>query len=116
MTIGTLASLAMRLNGAAGSRAHDRVTVGTVLRALADGNIFDYLDRDRNLPGSPVGEGAGIEMDGVAAPERVWLQEHWRRMAAGYEPGQFHVDRSGLALLVAYTLHLIYCLDYVPPQ
>ena len=107
MTIGTLASLAMRLNGAAGSRAHDRVTVGTVLRALADGNIFDYLDRE---------VGAGIEMDGVAAPERVWLQEHWRRMAAGYEPGQFHVDRSGLALLVAYTLHLIYCLDYVPPQ
>ena len=28
-------------------------------------------------------------------------------MAQAYEPKQFHVSRSGLALLAAYILHLI---------
>jgi hypothetical protein len=36
--------------------------------------------------------------------------------AEGYETQQFHVNRSGLALLVAYLLHGILIRDYVPPR
>jgi hypothetical protein len=39
--------------------------------------------------------------------DRHQLQKEWRLMADGYEPAQFHVQRSGLCLLVAYTLHMI---------
>ena len=35
------------------------------------------------------------------------LVSSWRLMATAYGSSQFHVHRSGLALLVAYLLHLI---------
>jgi hypothetical protein len=37
-------------------------------------------------------------------------------MAQGFEPQQFHVQRSGLSLLVAYLLHLIDIMHVTPPQ
>jgi hypothetical protein len=39
--------------------------------------------------------------------DRHTLSSHWRMLAQAYEPKQFHVSRSGLALLAAYVLHLI---------
>jgi hypothetical protein len=37
-------------------------------------------------------------------------------MAEAYEPWQFHVRRSGLALLVAYVLHLVDVQHAVIPK
>ena len=37
-------------------------------------------------------------------------------MATAYEPKQFHVQRNGLALLVAYLLHLIDIFHAVIPK
>jgi hypothetical protein len=41
--------------------------------------------------------------------------QHWRTFATAYETQQFHVKRSGLALLVAYLLHLIQIRHVVIP-
>jgi hypothetical protein len=39
--------------------------------------------------------------------DRHTLSSHWRMLAQAFEPEQFHVSRSGLALLAADVLHLI---------
>jgi hypothetical protein len=107
MKIGTLTTLATHLNGAADSGKFDRITVGVVLRELGGGDILGLLEREM---------GDEVDLGRLSQDDRGRLVEHWRRMAAGFEPRQFHVDRSGLSLLVAYILHLIYCMDYVPPK
>jgi hypothetical protein len=39
--------------------------------------------------------------------DRHQLAQEWKVMSKAYDPGQFHVSRNGLALLVAYVLHMI---------
>jgi hypothetical protein len=40
----------------------------------------------------------------------------WTQMAEAFEPAQFHVRRSGLALLVAYLLHAIGIMHAIIPK
>jgi hypothetical protein len=70
-----------------------------VLRELRDGDIFVFLARE--LP-------AGVwEISTLTDVDRHKLSQHWRLFATAYEAEQFHVSRSGLALLVAYILALL---------
>jgi hypothetical protein len=39
--------------------------------------------------------------------DRHTLSGIWKTMAEGFEPRQYHVERNGLALLVAYLLNII---------
>lgn len=48
-----------------------------------------------------------IQLLGAAESGRFDLERHWKIFAQAYEPEQFRVRRNGLALLVAYVLHLI---------
>ena len=91
--------LAIQLNGAADSGEHDDITTAVVLRELHAGQIFDFLVQ--KLPSDVWAVSKVTDVD------RHTLSKYWRQMAEAYEPAQFHVHRSGLALLVAYLLHLI---------
>jgi hypothetical protein len=48
-----------------------------------------------------------VDLSKLTDVHRHTLLQHWRTFANSYETQQFHVRRSGLALLVAYLLHLI---------
>jgi len=61
--------------------------------------VFDFLTRE--LPATV------WEVSKITDVDRHKLAEHWHMLAAAYEPTQFHVSRNGLALLVAYVLHLL---------
>jgi hypothetical protein len=91
--------LAIQLNGAADSGHFDHITVAAVLRECHGGNVFEFLSRE--LPPSVWTVSKLTDVD------RHKLAQHWQMLAQAYEPAQFHVSRSGLALLVAYLLHLI---------
>jgi hypothetical protein len=91
--------LAIQLNGAADSGQFDHVTTAVMLRARSEGNVFDLLARE--LPARV------WEICTLTDVDRHKLSDHWRKPAAAYEPTQFHVSRNGLALLVAYVLHLL---------
>jgi hypothetical protein len=62
------------------------------------GDGFGYLAREL---------GSDVDLTKLTDVHRHDLLRHWRTFSAGYEPYQFHVRRNGLALLVAYLLHLI---------
>ena len=90
--------LAIQLNGAADSGHFDHITAAVVLRELQGGNVFEFLSRE--LP-------PGVwEVSKLTDVDRHMLSQHWQMLAKAYVPAQFHVSRSGLALLVAYLLHL----------
>ena len=94
------AVLATRLNGAADSGKHDNIDVRSALQHIQDGDVFEFLSRE-------TGEDVDYAIQKLTDVHRHRLLQHWRTMATAYEPSQFHVRRSGLALLVAYVLHLI---------
>jgi len=106
-TIRSLAILATHVNGAADSGKYDHITTDVVKRELAGGDIFAFLEREL---------GADVDVRRLTDVERHKLANWWRMWADAYETWQFHVDRSGLALLVAYLLHGILRLDSVPPR
>jgi hypothetical protein len=91
--------LAIQLNGAADSGHFDHITTAEILRVLQSGDAFDFLARE--LPASV------WEISKLTDVDRHTLSHHWRMLATAYEPQQFHVSRNGLALLVAYVLHLL---------
>ena len=91
--------LAIQLNGAVDSGQYDHITTAVMLRELDDGNVFELLARE--LPATV------WEISKLTDVDRHKLSNHWRLFAKAYEPRQFHVERSGLALLVAYVLHLL---------
>ena len=91
--------LAIQLNGAADSGHFDHITTAMMLRELRDGQVFDLLARE--LPATV------WEVSKLTDVDRHKLAQHWQMLAAAYEPAQFHVSRNGLALLVAYVLHLL---------
>jgi hypothetical protein len=47
------------------------------------------------------------EISKLTDVDRHQLAMEWKAMAKAYDPQQFHVSRNGLALLVAYVLHMI---------
>ena len=91
--------LAIQLNGAAGSGHFDHITATAVMRECQGGNVFEFLSRE--LPPGVWESASSTDVD------RHKLSQHRQMLARAYEPAQFHVSRSGLALLVTYLLHLI---------
>jgi hypothetical protein len=87
------------LNGAADSGRFDHITIAVIERELAAAAVFEYLSRE--LPATV------WEISRLTEFDRHQLSRHWQMLAQAYEPLQFHVCRSGLALLVAYLLHLL---------
>jgi hypothetical protein len=77
------------------------------INRLAGGDVFGFLASEL---------GADVDLSRLTDVDRLKLSGHWRMMADGYETRQFHVNNGGLALLVAYLLHMIACMDYVPPR
>jgi hypothetical protein len=67
---------------------------------IAKGDIFEFLSRE-------LGPDVDYALQKMTDVQRHVLLKHWRSMATGFETYQFHVRRSGLALLVAYLLYLI---------
>jgi len=91
--------LAIQLLGASDSGKFEHITTELVVRELQTGTLFERLEQE--LPA------AVWDIAKLTDVDRHKLSRHWQMMAAAYDPAQFHVNRSGLALLVAYVLHLI---------
>ena len=94
------AVLATHLNGAADSGRYSHIDTALMLKHVNDGDVFDFLRAE-----------LGADVDGALARltdvHQHMLIRHWRWLATGFETYQFHVRQSGLALLVAYLLHLV---------
>jgi hypothetical protein len=91
--------LAIQLNGAAQSGRCDHVTTSAVAGALEQGQVFRLLERE--LPEK------AWDICQLSDVDRHQLAQEWAMLAKAYDPEQFHVSRNGLALLVAYLLHMI---------
>ena len=107
-TIGAWSRLAIQLNGAADTGQHDGITTDVVVREIQADRIFDFLVE--RLPAEV------WTISKLTDVDRHTLSKMWKQMAEGYEPAQFHVRRSGLALLVAYLLHAIGIMHAVIPK
>ena len=70
------------------------------MRHIERGDVFEFLRTE-------LGPDVAYALGRLTDVHRHMLVKHWQTMAHGYETSQFHVQRSGLALLVAYLLHLI---------
>jgi hypothetical protein len=98
-TIQRYARLAIQLNSAVDSGDYGHLSVPVVIKEIKTGDIFDLLKRE--LP-------AGVwEIVKLTDVDRHTLAKMWKLAADGFEPRQYHVERNGLALLVAYLLNLI---------
>jgi|SRR6185503_10500794 hypothetical protein len=100
--------LAIQLNGAAESGRFDHITPGVIGDELDRDHIFEFLAAA--LPPQV------WEISQLTDVDRHELSHYWKAMAKAYEPAQFHVTRSGLALLVAYVLHGIDNLHATIPR
>ena len=98
-TIQRWSRLAIQLNGAAECGRFDHITTEVMVRELQNDRVFEFLQRE--LPAEVWAISKLTEVD------RHQLSKQWQMMAQAYEPEQFHVSRNGLALLVAYVLHLV---------
>jgi hypothetical protein len=98
---------AIQLNGAVDAGAHDHLTTAVIRREVQDGSVFDLLTRE--LPPSV------WAISKLTDTDRHELLQHWKQMTLAYDPEQFHVSRNGLALLVAYILHLLDIFHATPP-
>jgi hypothetical protein len=98
-TIQRYARLAIQLNGAVDSGAYDHLSVPVVIKEIKTGDIFAMLRRE--LPAT------AWEIVKLTDIDRHTLEKMWRVAADAFEPRQYHVERNGLALLVAYLLNLI---------
>ena len=93
------ARLALQLNGAMDTGDYGHLTVPVVVKEIRTGDIFALLKRE--LPASVWETAKLTDID------RHTLSKIWKMAADAFEPRQYHVERSGLALLVAYLLNLI---------
>ena len=91
--------LAIQLNGAAESGRFDHITTAVIANELERDHVFEFLGRE--LPNKV------WEICKLSDVDRHQLAQEWKMMAQAYEPAQFHVSRNGLALLVAFVLHMI---------
>ena len=94
------AVLATHLNGADDSRKYEHIDTDVIVRHIEHGDVFEFLRIE-------LGQDVAYALGKLTDVHRHMLVSHWRWMARGFETSQFHVQRSGLALLVAYLLHLI---------
>ena len=94
------AVLATHLNGAADSRKYEHIDTDVIVRHIESGDVFDFLRTE-------LGQDVAYALGKLTDIHRHLLVKHWQTMALAYETSQFHVQRSGLALLVAYLLYLI---------
>jgi hypothetical protein len=106
--IGCWSRLAIQFNGAADSGDYDAITTEVVMREIQAGRIFEFLTE--KLPAEV------WTISKLTDVDRHTLSKMWTQMAEGYEPAQFHVRRSGLALLVAYVLHAIGIMHAIIPK
>jgi hypothetical protein len=95
-----LLTLAFHLNGAADTGRYEHVTTDVVKHEILSGRIFDFLST-RLTPE------VAADVAKLSDKDRHWLSKALQFAAEGYETRQFHVERSGVALLVAYLLHLV---------
>ena len=98
-TIQRWARLAIQLNGAVDTGAYTHLSVRIIIKEIQTGDIFGLLERE--LPSSV------WEVATLTDVDRHTLSKIWKPMADAFEPRQYHVERNGLALLVAYLLNLI---------
>jgi hypothetical protein len=91
--------LAIQFNGVADSGKFDHITTAVMLREIQEGDVCAFLTRE--LPANV------WEISKLTDVDRHKLSRHWQMLAIAYEPAQFHVSHNGLALLVAYVLHLV---------
>ena len=103
------AVLATYLNGAADSGKYAHVDTVVVMQHVADGDVFEFLREQ-------LGDDVEYALRKLTDVHRHVLVSSWRLMANSYEPSQFRVRHSGLALLVAYLLHLIQNRHVQVPQ
>ena len=94
------AVLATHLNGAADSGKYEYIDTDLIVRHIEQGDVFDFLRIE-------LGRDVAYALGKLTDVHRHMLVKHWQVLARGFETTQFHVKRSGLALLVAYLLHLI---------
>ena len=94
------AVLATHLNGAADSRKYEHIDTDVIVRHIEQGDVFDFLRIE-------LGQDVAYALGKLTDVHRHILVRHWQTLASVYETSQFHVQHSGLALLVAYLLHLI---------
>ena len=100
------AVLATHLNGAVDTGKYEHMTTATVLGHVEQGDIFEVLARELR---------ADVDLSKLTDVDRHKLLDYWRNFAKAYDPQQFHVRHNGLALLVAYLLHLILIRHVTPP-
>ena len=98
--------LAIQLNGAVDTGRFEHITPTVIASELEHGRVFEFLAGE--LPATV------WEISKLTDVDRHELSSHWRMMSKAYDPAQFHVQRNGLALLVAYVLHLIDSIHTVP--
>jgi hypothetical protein len=91
--------LAIQLNGAAESGRFEHITTAVIATELEQDRVFEFLERQL-----PITMWQICKLSDV---DRHQLAREWKMMATAYEPAQFHVSRNGLALLVAFVLHMI---------
>jgi hypothetical protein len=100
--------LAIQLNGVVDTGNYDHITTAVILNEIEKGNVFDFLAHE--LPRTV------WDISKLTDVDRHKLLRYWQQFAQAYEPQQFHVRRNGLALLVAYVLHLIDGYHTTPPK
>ena len=91
--------LAIQLNGANDTGLYSHITVSAIVEEMTRGSVFELLKREL-----PPGVWNIVKLTDA---DRHILIKHWRGSAEAFEPRQFHVERSGLALLVATVVGLI---------
>src|SRR5215471_1648992 len=106
-TIQRWSRLAIQLNGAVDSGRFDHITPAVVARELEHDRIFEFLASE--LPARV------LDISKLTDVDRHELLNHWKVMSKVYDSMQFEISRSGLALLVAYLLHLIDILHTTVP-
>lgn len=92
--------LATHLNGAADTGNYDHITTDVVKREIVSGRVFEFLARE-------LGAEVAGDLNKFSDKDRLLLSKAWGWAAEGFDTRQFHVERSGIALLVAYLLHLV---------
>ena len=100
--------LAIQLNGALDSGRCEHLTTEVIAAAVRNGTVFSLLSRELSDDAWRISK--------ITDVDRHKLTQHWKALLERYEPQQFHVRRSGLALLVAYLLHMIDVLHAAVPQ
>ena len=100
VTMRRMLVLATHLNGAVDTGRFDHITTDVVKREILAGGIFEFLARE-------LGDDVAADLNTFEEKDRHLISTAWRWAAEGFDTRQFHVEQSGVALIVAYLLHLV---------